>query len=341
MTTRVLIVDDEESMRSLLRSWVEREESGSTVIEAATAEEGLEKVLSDSPAVALCDIRLPGEDGLWLAQQIRIHQPQTAVVMTTGVLEFDAAVNSLQSGVVDYLVKPFTRERLSEALNRAWYAYKSRQALDDLQRELDQRRAQINEALSELELNVGASLEAMLAILRARDPESYEHARRVARMTVNLGTALRITDPHLSDIERAALLHNLGRLALPDVLLSREKSTLSDEERVRLHAYPLHGQAMLKNVPFLAAANDIAVSAHERYDGSGFPRGLAGEKIPLGARILAVADAYDELVSGVGAAPVTVERALEVLSVERITEFDPVVIGALVLLQPQGDPVTS
>ncbi len=340
MTTRVLIVDDEESMRTLLRSWVERE-GGSTVIEAGTAEEGLEKVLSESPAVALCDIRLPGEDGLWLAAQIRIHQPQTAVIMTTGVLEFDAAVNSMQSGVVDYLVKPFSRERLSEALNRAWYAYKSRQALDELHAELNQRRTQIDEALSDLELNVAASLEAMLAILRARDPESYEHGRRVARIAVSLGTALRIGDPHLSDIERAALLHNLGRLALPDVLLSREKSTLSDEERVRLHAYPLHGQAMLKNVPFLAAANDIAVSAHERYDGSGFPRSLAGEKIPMGARILAVADAYDELISGVGGLSVSVDRALEILSVERIAEFDPVVIGALVLLQPQSNPVSS
>jgi len=341
MTTRVLIVDDEESMRTLLRSWVERE-GGSTVIEAATAEEGLERVLSDSPAIALCDIRLPGEDGLWLAAQIRIHQPTTAVVMTTGVLEFDAAVNSLQSGAVDYLVKPFSRERLSEALSRAWYAFKSHQALDEMQQELDQRRAQINEALSDLELNVGASLEAMLAILRARDEESYEHARRVASVAVKLGTSLRIGEPHLSDIERAALLHNLGRLALPDVLLSREKSTLSDEERVRLHAYPLHGQALVKNVPFLASANEIAVSAHERYDGSGFPRGLAGEKIPLGARVLAVADAYDELVSGIGVAPVSVARALEVLSVERIAEFDPVVIAALVLLQqPLGNPVVN
>jgi response regulator RpfG family c-di-GMP phosphodiesterase len=340
MTTQVLIVDDEESMRTLLRSWVERE-GGATVIEAGTAEEGLEKVLSDPPAVALCDIRLPGEDGLWLAAQIRIHQPQTAVIMTTGVLEFDAAVNSMQSGVVDYLLKPFSRERLSEALNRAWYAYKSRQALDELQAELTQRRAQIDEALGDLEVNVGASLEVMLAILHARDSKSYEHARRVAQMTVRLGSALRIGHPHLSDIERAALLHNVGRLALPDVLLSREKSTLSDEERVRLHAYPLRGQAMLKNVPFLAAANDIAVSAHERYDGTGFPRGLAGEKIPLGARILAVANAYDELVSGIGGPAVSVDRALEILSVERIAEFDPVVIGALFLLEPQGNPVSS
>ena len=96
---------------------------------------------------------------------------------------------------------------------------------------------------------------------------------------------------------------------------------------------------MLKNVPFLAAANEIAVAAHERYDGSGFPRGLAGDEIPMGARILAVADAYDELVTGIGGSPVSVARALEILSVERIAEFDPVVIGALVILQSQGSPV--
>jgi response regulator RpfG family c-di-GMP phosphodiesterase len=96
---------------------------------------------------------------------------------------------------------------------------------------------------------------------------------------------------------------------------------------------------MLKNVPFLAAANEIAVAAHERYDGSGFPRALAGEEIPMGARILAVADAYDELVTGIGGSPVSVARALEILSVERIAEFDPVVIGALVILQSHASPV--
>ena len=338
--TRVLIVDDEAPMRTLLRSWVERE-GGATVIEAGSAEEALALVESESPALALCDICLPGEDGLWLAAQIRIHHPQTAVVMTTGVLEFGAAVNSLQSGVVDYLVKPFSRERLSEALNRGWYAHKSRSALDDLQRELDQRRAQITEALGDLELNVGASLEAMLAILRARDPQSYNHARRVASIAVSLGMGLKINEPWLSDIERAALLHNLGRLALPDGLLARDRASLSDDEHNRLRAYPLHGQAMLKNVPFLAAANEIAVAAHERYDGSGFPRGLAGDEIPMGARILAVADAYDELVTGIGGSPVSVARALEILSVERIAEFDPVVIGALVILQSQGSPVSG
>jgi response regulator RpfG family c-di-GMP phosphodiesterase len=329
--TSVLIVDDEPSMRTLLRAWVEREDDA-TVIEAASAEEGLELVGKESPAVALCDIRLPGEDGLWLAAQIRIHHPQTAVVMTTGVLEFGAAVDSLQAGVVDYLVKPFTRERLSEALSRAFYAHKSREALDQLQRELDLRHRQITQALSDLEVNINAGLEAMLAILRARDPESYEHARRVANIAVHIGATLKIAEPRLSDIERAALLHNLGRLAIPDALLMRDRATLSDDERDLVRTYPLHGQALLKNVPFLAGASEIAVAAHERYDGSGFPRGLAGEDIPLGARVLAVANVFDELVSGMSGTVVSEERALEILSVERIAQFDPVVVGALIML---------
>jgi response regulator RpfG family c-di-GMP phosphodiesterase len=333
---RVLIVDDEEPLRKLLQHWVEAE--GATVIEAGTAEEGLELAQSGgAPAVALCDIRLPGKDGLWLAEQLHIGFPETVVLMTTGVMEFNAAVNSLQSGVLDYLVKPFTRERLTEAVHRAFFMHKSRRAVADMQRELDERRTQIAEALGDLEMNAAASLEAMLAMLRVRDAHSYDHAHRVAKLSVNLAMALRISEPQLSDIERAALLHNLGRLALPDSILIRKERSLSGEEREKLRSYPLHGQAMLKNVPFLAAANEIAVAAHERYDGSGFPRALTGEAIPIGARIVAVADVWDELVSGIGDTPVPPAHALEVMTVNRLAQFDPLVLGALTMLQLSAD----
>jgi response regulator RpfG family c-di-GMP phosphodiesterase len=310
---RVLIVDDEEPLRKLLQHWVEAE--GATVIEAGTAEEGLALAQSGgAPAVALCDIRLPGKDGLWLAEQLHIGFPETVVLMTTGVLEFNAAVHSLQSGVMDYLVKPFSRERLTEAVNRAFFAHKSRRAITDMQRELDERRAQIAEALGNLEMNAAASLEAMLAMLRVRDAHSYDHAHRVAKLSVNLAMALRISEPQLSDIERAALLHNLGRLALPDSILVRKERSLSDEERAKLRSYPLHGQAMLKNVPFLVGANE-------------------GEAIPIGARIVAVADVWDELVSGIGDTPVAPAHALEIMTVDRLAQFDPLVLGALTMLQ--------
>jgi len=330
---RVLIVDDEEPLRKLLQHWVEAE--GAEVVEAGSAEEALEILASSgAPGVALLDIRLgTGKDGLWLAERLHDDFPETVVLMITGVMDFNAAVNSLQSGVLDYLVKPFTRERLTEAVHRALLMHESRRAVAHMQRELDERRAQIAEALGDLELNAAASLEAMLAMLRVRDAHSYDHAYRVAAMAVNLAMALRITEPQLSDIERAALLHNLGRLALPDSILIRKERSLNEEERTTLRSYPLHGQAMLKNVPFLAAASEIAVAAHERYDGSGFPRGLKGEEIPIGARIIAVADVWDELVSGIGGTPVPPERALEIMTVERLAQFDPLVLGALTMLQ--------
>jgi putative two-component system response regulator len=331
MTLRVLIVDDEAPIRRLLQNWVEAE--GAAVVQASTSEEALRVISPETvPAVALCDIRLPGKDGLWLATQLRVEHPETAVVMTTGVHEFDVAVHSMQAGVVDYLVKPFTRERLTEALQRGFFAHQSRRALAAMQKELDARRTQITEALAELELNASSSLEVMLEMLRARDQASFEHAHRVSRLAVNLAMTLDIGEPRLSDIERAALLHNLGRLALPDELLLRKESTLSPADRARFRSYPLHGEAILRNVPYLAAASEIAVASHERFDGSGFPHGLKGELIPLGARIIGVANAYDELLFGIGQPAISSAAALEAMGTTRAAEFDPLVLGALRML---------
>jgi response regulator RpfG family c-di-GMP phosphodiesterase len=335
---RVLIVDDEPPIRRLMQSWVQSE--GVTAVEAASAEQALTLIETEGPpAVALCDLKLPGHDGLWLAGQLHGSCPETAVVMTTAVHEFDAAISSLQAGVVDYLAKPFTRERLLEALNRALMAHQSRHALAQMQRELEQRRAQITEAMAELELNTSSSLEAMLTMLRARDPQSADHSHRVATLAVNLAMALQIGEPQLSDIERAALLHNLGRLAMPDDLLSRPVSGLSPADVARMRSYPLHGYAMLKNVPFLAGANRVAVAVHERFDGTGFPHGLKGDAIPLGARIICVANAYDELVHGMGQSAVDPERAIDILAIDRRSEFDPLVVDALRMLHPGAHAV--
>jgi len=252
------------------------------------------------------------------------------------VHEFDAAVTSLQVGAVDYVAKPFTREQVSEALRRAFLAHASRRALTDMERELENRRAQITEAFAELELNASTSLEVLLAILQSRDPKAYEHARRVARCSVTLALAMGIGEPALSDIERAALVHDIGRLTMPDELLTQCQKLRFDADRVklRLSAYSVRGHAILRNVPFLAAATQIAIAAHERYDGSGYPHGLHGDKIPLGARIVAVADAYDELVSSDGHSPLAPSDAVQILSTERQGEFDPIVLEALKKLQP-------
>ena len=127
---RVLIVEDEPPLRHLMQAWIADE--GVTALEAGSAEQALSVVETEgAPAVALCDVKLPGHDGIWLARQLHLSCPETAVVMTTAVHEFDAAVSSLHAGVVDYLSKPFTREGLADALKRALVAHQSRRALAD------------------------------------------------------------------------------------------------------------------------------------------------------------------------------------------------------------------
>ena len=336
---RVLIVDDEAPIRRLLSAWSQAE--GATVVEAGTAEHAVSLVEAEGPPdVAMCDVRLPGKDGLWLAEYFRTTWPQTAVVMTTAVHEFDSAVNSLQAGVVDYLCKPYGTDRFVSALKSALVVHQGRRAQAAMEKELAERRAQVTEALAELELNANSALNAMLAMLHARDSISYDHAHRVAKLAVDLAMMLEIGEPQLSDIERAALLHNLGRLAMPDTLLNQAESALSASDRAQLRSYPLHGYALLKNVPMLAAANQIAVAAHERYDGSGFPHGLRGEQIPLGARIIGVADAYDELSSGIRYQAIGARSAVEILTTERRSEFDPAVLSALKTLQPSSEHVS-
>lgn len=137
----VLIVEDDDATRLLLHHWVEAE--GGISIGTRSAEQALALIdAHDPPDVALCDLCLPGKDGLWLIEQLRVKHPDTAVVVESGVHEFDAAVTSLHAGAVDYLVKPLTQERLSNALNRAYVAHKSRCALARMQEELERRRAQ-------------------------------------------------------------------------------------------------------------------------------------------------------------------------------------------------------
>lgn len=328
---RVLIVDDDAAVRQLVGGWADLD--GATVLEARTALEGLAACEKEAPAIAFCDLGLPGHDGMWLAEQLRLRAPDTAVVIMTAVNEFSAAVSGIQLGVVDYLAKPFSQERFSQGLQRAFAAHQSRRALGAMHDELARRRSQIADALAELELNVATNLEAMLEIMRLRDAGTYEHAHRVARLAVDLAMTLQVGEPHLSDIERGALLHELGRLALPDALLRRAERDLSPSERAQLRSYPLHGFAMLRNVPYLTGANEIAVAAHERYDGSGFPRGLSGDAIPLGARLIGVANAFDALVSA-AVNPLTIDQAIEVLTAARAPEFDPLVLGALKILHP-------
>jgi putative nucleotidyltransferase with HDIG domain len=325
----VLVVDDESGVRDLMRRWLT---AGFDVRTAGNADEALTRVQGDPPAVAVCDIRMPGHDGLWLAQRIRDASPETAVIMATGVQDVASAVTSLQQGAIDYLTKPFGRDRLRDSVMRGveWHrtARESRRWRESLETELNARRDRIVDAIASLSIDNDDALDQMLSSLTLGDPNAYAHAYRVAALAVSIARTMGVPDLDLPALEQAALLHDLGKLAIPDAVL-RKPAPLTAEEQLLVRLHPTIGADLLIGIPYVANAVEIVRHAHERADGLGFPHGIRGGEIPLAARIISVADAFDTMTR-----PRVFRDAISAreacLEVNRCagTQFDPQIVDA-------------
>jgi putative nucleotidyltransferase with HDIG domain len=327
----VLVVDDENGVRDLISRWLLS--GGYSVTSAESADAALGMMETAPAAVALCDIRMPGHDGLWLADRIRHLFPETAVIMATGVQDVGAAVDSLRQGVVDYLTKPFGRDRLREAVVRGleWHraARDSRRWRLSLEREMEGRHSRLAGAIAALEIDSDGALDAMLSMLTMSDRDAYAHAYRVAALSVSVARLLGLGREDVRTIERGALLHDLGKLAMPEALL-RKPAPLTIEEQALIRQHPRLGSELVQQVPYLAEASCIVRDAHERLDGLGYPRGLRAEEIWIGARIVTVADAYDTMTRPrVFRDAITPGDAL--LELERCsgTQFDRRIVDAL------------
>jgi len=325
----VLVVDDEAGVRELLARWLAS--GGYHVQTAGDADEALRTVHDQPPAVALCDIRLPGHDGLWLADQIRHDAPETAVIMATGVHDVDSAAASLCQGVVDYLTKPFGRDSLRESVSRGfqWHqaARESRRWREALEGEVDVKRRRLADALSARTIDSNAALDGLLSVVTLPNRDAHAHAHRVAALAASIGAAMRLNAAEMSALERAALVHEIGKLAMPDALLSKP-APLTNEERDLVRQHPLIACDLLAGVPYLAAAAALVRDAQERIDGTGYPHGTRAAEVPLGARILAVADAFDAMTRPRAFRDAITPRAA-LLELERCagTQFDPVVVS--------------
>jgi putative nucleotidyltransferase with HDIG domain len=328
----ILVVDDDNNIRELIAEWLAT--IGYRVVMAANAEDALAQVRRAPPAVAVCDIRMPGEDGLWLAQRIRSDAPETALIMATGVHDVGAAVLSLRQGVIDYLTKPFGRERLREAVMRGldWHraARESRRWREALEGEMHVRRQRLQDALAALRIEDDSTLDATLSMLTLSDPDVYTHAYRVAALAVSVARALELPDDSVAALERAALLHDIGKLAVPEAVL-RKPAPLTTEEQMLIRQHPMIGAELIRNIPYLSSAADIIRDAQERMDGLGYPQGRHASDVAIGSRIIAIADAYDAMTR-----PRVFRDAIShdeaILEIRRCAglQFDPVVVDIFV-----------
>jgi len=325
----ILIVDDETGVRELMARWLAT--GGYDVRTAANADEALQRVRDRPPAVALCDIRMPGHDGLWLAHKIRHDAPETAVIMATGVQDVGSAVTSLRQGVIDYLTKPFGRDRLRESVVRGieWHkaAQDSRRWRETLEGEVENRRQRLRDALVALPIDCDAALDGLLSVLTLSDGDAYAHAYRVAALSASVGCAMQLGEEDMTSLERAALLHDVGKLAMPDALL-RKPAPLTIEEQNLIRQHPQIAADLIAAVPYLQNAAELVRDAHERIDGLGYPNGTHAADVALGARILSVADAFDAMTRPrVFRDAITPAEAL--LELERCagTQFDEAVVA--------------
>jgi len=219
----VLVVDDDPSMRDILSVWVRT--LGYDARQSSCAEEALDHLAEQAADIAVCDVHMPGENGVWLAGRIRERFPSTAIVMATSGREVDLAVDSLRNDVVDYLLKPFDRARLHEALtlgldwHRASVGAESLHVM--LQDRLRSRRASVAAELAEAQPSSRDALHGLMSMLQLHQRDARGHATRVARLAVSIADALDVDDEVIDALEHGALLHDIGKLDMPANILSK------------------------------------------------------------------------------------------------------------------------
>ena len=299
MPDRILVVDDEEAIREIVASMLTS--AGYTCKQAGSGMEALSILNSDeSFELLLSDLMMADLDGIGLLERTKEKYPDMPVVMVTAVHDISVALAAIRNGAYDYLLKPFEREQLlatvSRALENRRLKVENRTYQTNLESLVEARTDQLQAAVKELERSYDITLQALGDALDLKDAETEGHSRRVTAFTMAIARAMGLPREQIDVIARGAFLHDIGKMAIPDAILRKPGALTSEEFAImREHAY--RGYQMLKRIPFLTEASEIVYSHQEKYDGTGYPRGLKGKEIPLGARIFSIADTLDAITS--------------------------------------------
>ena len=296
--TRILVVDDDDTVRDVIGVLLREEGYLPTLV--SSAEAGLEAARQEDYPLVISDMKMPGKGGDWLLARLRELRPDTSVIMLTAFGDTEAAVDCLRKGASDYLLKPPRVTDLIRAIERALAKRRLELARQRYRRSLEKRvrdrTAELQQALGDLEANYATTLWALVAALDAREHEVSNHSQRVVRYTLAIAKRLGLPERELPDLGRGALLHDIGKIGIPDSILLKP-GKLTEEEWVEMRRHPVIGFEILKAIPFLGVPAEMVLSHQERFDGRGYPRGKAGAEIVLGARIFAIADTFDAMTS--------------------------------------------
>ena len=342
---KILFVDDEANVLTALARTFRGE--GYEVQLASSGAEALEIVQSDPPDMVVSDHRMPVMTGVELLTQVREAAPGTIRILLTGYADIQAATDAINlGGVYRFLTKPWNSDDLKITVRQALHQReleqqnsllsttvneqneKLRELNAGLEQKVEERTTEVKRLYSELQDHFVHSVKVFIELVSLRNPNLTNHCKRVAAYCKAVARRLDLDPQRVFDIELAAVLHDIGKIGMSDVLIDYSARTLSAGEQTQLEMHPLLGEKVITPIPELAAAARLIRSHHEQYDGKGYPDHRRRDDIPLGARLIAIADAFDHAVFGHKfGEPMPKQLAFDMLSRRSGYDFDPELVG--------------
>jgi len=340
---RILVLDDEEYILLLLKRILEAERY--EVRTARTIAEALGELQSNPRHfdILLCDLSLPDGDGSELLRWARELDSEIVNIVISGNVTANNAITALRQGAYDFIQKPIIAEAMVALIDRA-LTYRNllrenaryREYLEDMVRA---KNSELTQALDDIKTSYEFTLETMVAMLDAREFETGQHSVRVRDLTVALAKEMGYEGVQLEEIGRGALLHDIGKVGIPDAILLKPGKLTADEWDV-MRKHPEIGHRFLRNSQFLQTAAGIVLSHHERWDGTGYPHQLKEEDINMGARMFAVIDAYDAMRSSrVYKRSISMENTIAEIKDKSGSQFDPAVVTAFLRCVPELEKI--
>jgi putative two-component system response regulator len=330
----VLVIDDEAVIRRLLCQKLISE--GYPCQEAATAEEFFEKLKNNQVGLVILDIKMPGKSGIELLPEIKAAYPDTAVIMATAVTELSVAIQCIKKGADDYICKPFNLDEVSLSVKSALEKRQLQLKIREYQHHLEEK---IEEQTREIRKIFLGAIEALVFALEAKDRYTAGHSRRVTDIAVAIGKELNLSATEMEDLRWGSLLHDVGKIAVDQLIQNKPgKLTREEYEHIMIHAQV--GAGIVRPV-----ANERVVEMiehhHDHFDGTGLHQVVKGNEIPLPARILAVADAFDAMTSERPyRLAMSRKEALDEIKRCNGTQFDPIIVAAF-FKTDMAEPATA
>ncbi len=330
---RLLIVDDTQEARAYLCGLLEV--NGYICVPVASAAEARGLLPQQAFELALCDVNMPGESGLSLVRHILVNHPDTATIMVTGMDDPRIANVALEQGAYGYVIKPLEPNEVlinvANALRRRKLELESRAHTEKLEEEVRARTAELRETIARLEQTERAlrqtqeeAIQRLVMAAEFREKGTPWHIQRMSRYCALIAARVGWANERCELVRLASTMHDIGKIGTPDEIVFKPGGFTLEETRVMQQHTEIGRRILSGSAELLTVASTIAWTHHERFDGSGYPRGLAGEAIPLEGRIATIADAFDAITTRRAyKQALPVEQAVDVMRVGRARHFDP------------------